>query len=185
MPRHDTVSGHVPANAQDRLLSLVDGSLSYGTMLDHEARRGQSAPSPEARLPSTPQVDIEESKSCLRRVCDFVCVASFRARSLLPRCQSKPKLGLEINHPALEGCVLQKERACHAFRFRILTSWVCVVLVGFLTALLAYLVDLSDVFLFDYRYGYCRGSVLRPKNAAHVQSSNFCRRSSMEQGKLL
>ena len=162
---------HVPANVQNRLLDLADGLLSYGTILDHKARRGQFAPNPDTRPLLTRSVDNGESISCLQRVCDFIRVASFKASLLLHLWHFSSVLSLQAGYVALDGYRLRRERACHVFRSGSLTIWVCICLIGVLTAMIACLVDISDMFLFDHRYGYCRGSILPPRTDVHVQSS--------------
>jgi chloride channel 3/4/5 len=51
-----------------------------------------------------------------------------------------------------------------SFRGRLLTwlntakHWVLIALVGCLTAIMAYIVDISEAMIFDYKYGFCRSA---------------------------
>ena len=156
---------HTPADIEGQLLSFPYGLTQYGSILDREPFDEQSVSTYDTASSLLSNGRGEDHFCWPRRAFDFIRETASKARTWIFHSRPSASLDSEIDHLAPKKLLSPKYQACRIFPSKALTIWICVPFLAFLIALMAYVVDISDLFLFDHKYGYCRGSLQDPQTA--------------------
>ena len=156
---------HTSADIEGQLSSFPYGIAQYGSILDQETFDEQSVSTYDTASSLLSNGRGEDHFCWPRRVFDFIRETASKERSWIFHSRPGASLDYEVDHHAPKKLQSLKYRACCIFPSKALTIWVCVPFLAFLIALMAYVVDISDLFLFDHKYGYCRGSLQDPQIA--------------------